>query len=604
MEFASSQLQGNCSRILLVGADEENYRLISKMIGEARMGEYRLDWAGPHETGSQALQLAGYEAVLLVSNPGDAKALNLLRSAAAGGGEAAFILLMEPGCDEVAQEARQAGATLCLSKSELTPYALELGVRLAIEIKRKENALRAVYSGATSPNDIPARIENPKGNENTPGNENPPGIEGSGLTGERILSLKQANQRPEAEIAERERIEAALITERQRFAHLFDALPVYLILLSPDYRVPFDNRFFRERFGESKGRRCYEYLFRRSEPCEHCESFKVLETLEPHEWEWTGPDGRTYYIYDFPFNDLDGSPLIMEVGIDITARKRAEAELEKHHQNLEVLVEERTRDLEAANAQLRAEVAERKRAEKMLRSYAEQLKLSNQALEDFAFVASHDLQEPLRKIRAFGDRLNTDYKGTLDEAGQDYIRRMQAAAERMQGMLDGLLTYSRITTQGKQFEAVDLNLIVREVLSDLEVRLAQTGGQVEVGELPMVEADPVQMRQLFQNLCGNALKFHRPGVPPQVTISGRVKTENWVEISIADNGIGFESEYTDQIFKPFHRLRGRGEYEGAGMGLAICKKILERHCGGITVKSRPGEGSTFTIVLPVLQSSI
>lgn len=598
MEFPNTHAQGNRSRILLVGADEENYWLIRKMIGEARMEEYQLDWAGPQEAGRLEQQLAGYEAVLLVSSPDNARTLDLIRSAAAGG-EAAVILLMDRDCEGVAPEAKQAGATLCLNKNELNAYTLELGIRAAVEIKRKDKALRAVYAGGHLP------MEHKAGGGQIPaGIEDPAGMGMAELTGDRILSLEQANHRLEAEIAERKRIEAALITERQRFAHLFDALPVYLILMTPDYHVPFDNRFFRERFGESQGRRCYEYLFERSEPCENCESFKVLKTSKPHEWEWTGPDGRIYYIYDFPFKDMDGSPMIMEVGIDITARKRAEAELELHHHNLEELVEERTRRLESANAQLRDEVAERKRAEKMLRSYAEQLKLSNQALEDFAFVASHDLQEPLRKIRSFGDRLSSDYKQALDEAGRDYIERMQAAAERMQGMLDGLLAYSRVTTQGKRFEAVDLNLIVREALSDLEVRLAQTGGQVEVGELPMVEADAVQMRQLFQNLCGNALKFHRAGVPPRVVISGRVKAENWIEISIADNGIGFEDEYAEQIFKPFHRLRGRGEYEGAGMGLAICKKILERHGGRITVKSRPGEGSTFTIILPVLQADI
>jgi PAS domain S-box-containing protein len=180
---------------------------------------------------------------------------------------------------------------------------------------------------------------------------------------ERTAELQQANRTLQEEIAERKRAEAAAKDERKRFFDVLETLPAYLVLLTPDYHVPFANRFFRERFGESHGKRCYEYLFGRSTPCEICETYTVLKTNAPHHWEWTGPDGRNYDIFDFPFTDTDGSPLIMEMGIDITERRQAEIELMKHREHLEELVQDRTHELEVANAQLQTEIAERKRAE-------------------------------------------------------------------------------------------------------------------------------------------------------------------------------------------------------------------------------------------------
>jgi PAS domain S-box-containing protein len=184
---------------------------------------------------------------------------------------------------------------------------------------------------------------------------------------ERTAELELVLAQLKEEIREREEAEEAVKAERQRFIDVLETLPAYLVLLTPDYHVPFANRFFRERFGESHGRRCFEYLFGRTEPCEICETYSVLKTNKPHHWEWTGPDGRNYDIFDFPFTDSDGSTLIMETGIDITERKRAEIELEKYREHLEELVLERTRELEAANAELHVEIAERKRAEVALR---------------------------------------------------------------------------------------------------------------------------------------------------------------------------------------------------------------------------------------------
>ena len=244
------------------------------------------------------------------------------------------------------------------------------------------------------------------------------------------------------------------------------------------------------------------------------------------------------------------------------------------------------------------DITERKQVEQALLTYTEQLRNSNETLEDFAFIASHDLQEPLRKIHGFGRILKTDHAQALGEQGQDYIDRMQQSAGRMQAMLDGLLAYARIISQGKPFMPIDLGQILSEVVSDLDTRLMQTDGQVEVGSLPVIKADPTQIRQLIQNLLVNALKFHRPGVPPRVKVTWNPTSNGQIVLSVADNGIGFEPQQAAGLFKPFHRLHGRSEYEGSGMGLAICKKIVERHAGEIEVESQPGLGTTFRVTLP------
>ncbi len=233
----------------------------------------------------------------------------------------------------------------------------------------------------------------------------------------------------------------------------------------------------------------------------------------------------------------------------------------------------------------------------------QELARSNEELQQFAFIASHDLQEPLRKIRAFGDRLQLTCHEALSPQGLDYLQRMQNAAGRMQTLIEDLLTLSRVTTRAQPFIEVNLNQIVEEVLSDLEIRIQQTQAHIEIGELTTINADPLQIRQLLQNLIGNALKFHRHSVPPVINIYSRgLETEEdlrWCEITVKDNGIGFNEKYLDRIFNVFQRLHGRSEYEGTGMGLAICRKIVERHHGKITAKSELGKGTSFIVTLPV-----
>jgi PAS domain S-box-containing protein len=377
---------------------------------------------------------------------------------------------------------------------------------------------------------------------------------------ERTTELAEMNRELQVEVAERKRAEEALAAEKQRFYAVLETLPFYVILLSPDYHVPFANRYFRERFGESHGRRCFEYLFDRTEPCEICETFTVLKSNGPHHWEWTGPDGRDYDIHDFPFKDTDGSPLIMEVGLDISERKRAEEEL---------------------------------------RAYTVKLEQSNRDLEDFAHVASHDLQEPLRKIQTFADRLLTGDWESLNDASREYLERMRRSAGRMQTLVLDLLAYSRITSRSEAFTRFPLSRPVEEAVTDLTMLIEETGGRVEIGELPEVEADRVQMRQLFQNLIANGLKYYGERKPVIRIYNISSPAAPALEIHVEDNGIGFDQSYLDKIFKPFQRLHvDNSPYAGTGMGLAICRRIVERHNGTITAMSKPGQGSIFIVRLP------
>jgi len=251
--------------------------------------------------------------------------------------------------------------------------------------------------------------------------------------------------------------------------------------------------------------------------------------------------------------------------------------LRSERRRLQALVARNTHELAEKNARLEA---------------------SNRDLEHFAYVASHDLQEPLRKIQAFSDRVTKQYAASLDDQGRDYLQRMNAAAARMQRLIDALLSLSRITTKKKEAELIDLVPLVHEVLSDLEVRIQSSGGRVTVGELPRIEGDPVQIRQVFQNLIGNALKFHKPGEAPAVQVYALRRSPGQTEIYVEDNGIGFENKDAERVFLPFHRLHGRSEYEGTGIGLTICQKIIERHGGTIHADSKPGKGSRFVVALP------
>ena len=244
------------------------------------------------------------------------------------------------------------------------------------------------------------------------------------------------------------------------------------------------------------------------------------------------------------------------------------------------------------------DISERKRAEESLARYARELERSNSDLQEFAAVASHDLQEPLRKIAAFGELLQSRAGAALDEESRDYVARMQTAARRMSGLITSLLELSRVTTRGQPLRPVSLVDSVAEAVADLELRIAETSARLEIGPLPTVMGDPAQIRQLFLNLLGNALKFRAPDrVPTVVLRAERGDDGSWC-VEVEDNGIGFDEKYLDRLFKPFSRLHAASAFEGSGMGLAICRKIAARHGGEVTARARPGRGSVFRVTFP------
>ncbi len=240
------------------------------------------------------------------------------------------------------------------------------------------------------------------------------------------------------------------------------------------------------------------------------------------------------------------------------------------------------------------------------------LQESNRELENFAYVASHDLREPTRKIIAFGERLSAKYGPSLGAEGQLYLDRMVQAAHRMQSLVDSLLSFSRIGRPDQEFALTDLEKTRETVLSNLEIKIAKTAAKISFEALPVLQANSTQMEQLFQNLLANALKFHRPNEPPQIEVRCQTGlTEglppalrsgfSYVRIEFRDQGIGFEQEEADRIFQLLERLNGRSEYEGSGIGLAICKKIVDNHRGMISAESTPGQGARFTVWLPEIQ---
>jgi signal transduction histidine kinase len=255
--------------------------------------------------------------------------------------------------------------------------------------------------------------------------------------------------------------------------------------------------------------------------------------------------------------------------------------------------------LARANAELATSNTRLQSTNELLRHAAE-LSRSNAELEQFASIASHDLQEPLRKVQTFAAHINASESQNLSEQGRDFLRRMSDAAGRMRELIDDLLVFSRVATQGHPFTPVNLGHVISQVLVDLELSVQETGARLTVGLMPTIEADPLQMRQLFQNLLGNALKFRRPDVIPELRVEAEV-IDHVAHFTVSDNGIGFDEQYATRIFRAFERLHGARVYPGTGIGLALCRKIVERHHGTISAAAEIGHGATFTVRLPVSQ---
>ena len=360
--------------------------------------------------------------------------------------------------------------------------------------------------------------------------------------------------------------EEAPIDMTTLFAMSVDATEDIVLGMRPGGRIVYANKVLRGLLGDR--------------PLEELQSLNILDLVSPVSKELiTGavkrtlaaPMGETHHedvelgalgwisLLTTAWPGASGEPaLITAVGRDRNAEYNAR------------------RDLEEANRKLEE---------------------SNRDLQDFAHIASHDLQEPLRKIIAFSDRLMKKYADDLDDDALDYLDRMSGASIRMQRLIEALLSFSRVGTTSQELEPTDLNGTLASVLLDLEVVIEETSAQIQVGELPTLNADSSQMRQLFQNLIGNALKFSKPDVAPVVSISAS-RHGSAFRIVVTDNGIGFAEKYQDKIFTVFQRLHAREEYDGSGIGLSICRRIVERHDGAIFASSSLGDGATFTITLP------
>lgn len=294
---------------------------------------------------------------------------------------------------------------------------------------------------------------------------------------------------------------------------------------------------------------------------------------------------------------------------DIEEQKRAETEIKVLNDGLEERVRQRVAELDLTVEQLA-------KANEELKASSLRLERSNRELQAFTSVASHDLQEPLRKVQTFGDRLRTVSREAMGEQGRDYLDRMLNATKRMNSLIQDLLSFARVTSEAHHFLPVDLAQVTREVLSDLEVLIDETSAVIEVGDLPTIDGHAGQIRQLMQNLIGNALKFRQPGCPPVVKVytqgvnlhaeenGARAATDRMFQLIVEDNGIGFDEKYLDKIFTVFQRLHARTEYEGTGVGLAICRKIAQWHGGDITAKSSPGRGASFRVALPFHHSNL
>jgi PAS domain S-box-containing protein len=379
------------------------------------------------------------------------------------------------------------------------------------------------------------------------------------------------------DISARQRTEEALESERNLLRRVIDSIPEQVSVRDAEGRCIVENAARRRLLPPvpldgAEGAEPHT-------PDEADEDRQIIEAGRPvlKELPVRGTDGRTRWlsIKKVPFKDREGKIV--------------------------------------GTVSLASDISAHKEAEETLHLTASQLRTSNAELQEFASVASHDLQEPLRKILAFGGRLHTKCHDALGEDGRDYLARITNATQRMQSLVEGLLTLARVSQREVHFVRVDLQQVIREVLTDLEIRIEQSGARMEVGELPVVEADALQMRQLFQNLIANALKFQKPGAAPLVKIhAARTEPEDalaagfpsgeeaW-QIAVEDNGIGFEEKFAGRIFDPFLRLHGRNAYEGAGIGLSVVRKIVDRHRGTIRACGSEGRGAKFIVTLPAKQ---
>ena len=409
------------------------------------------------------------------------------------------------------------------------------------------------------------------------------------------------------DITEKKRIEQALVESEVKYRSLVENMPDVtwradgngkLLFISPNLKKVCgyspEELYRRGRFKDIHAddvvlvRVAYEALFT------HQQQFDMCYRIRRKDGNWIWLHDRAVVV-----TEKEGSRYADGIFADVTELKRVEDELEQHHSKLEELVEARTVELRDSNDLLQLEVKERRQVEEELRRLTQSLARSNADLEQFAHVVSHDLREPLMLIVAFTERLLQRYGSELNGRGMEYLQRVFRSAQRLEQMVDELLQLSRISSRGLNVEPFGLGDLMAEVVENLEERIRQAQGRVEIGLLQDIEGDRVMVAQLFQNVICNALKYRKDDVEPLVVVEGRQVNDGFVEITVKDNGIGFDEKYLDRIFVPFERLEGGSKYEGTGIGLATCEKIVVHHGGMITARSKPGVGTTFVIQLPM-----
>jgi two-component system sensor kinase FixL len=391
----------------------------------------------------------------------------------------------------------------------------------------------------------------------------------------RTAELSRINRLLDAKIKEQQQVEKALVEINDEYIQIFNSAPDGMHIIDRDYTVVRANRAFVALTGHSSaeaivGRKCYEVFGGRLCRTQECPLARILEGAERVEVEVrkVRADGSTFPCVATanPFRATSGKLIgIIEVSRDISRWKDAETALSR---------------------------------------VAQDLLLRNQELQEFSHVISHDLQEPLMLIQAFSQRLQDNFLTNLSDKGKVYLERILSSAERMQMLINGLLSYSRIEKESQPFIQVHLNNIIQAVLEDLTVKIEESDATISAEDLGSVMADPLQMRQLFQNIIGNSLKYRHPDRVPEIWMT-RILLEgydpnNYLSISIKDNGIGFKEEYQEKIFDIFQRLHTRQQFNGTGLGLSICKKIVERHHGVISATAVEGQGAEFIITLPLI----
>ncbi len=398
------------------------------------------------------------------------------------------------------------------------------------------------------------------------------------------------------------RADEALRRAKEEWERTFNSVPDLIAILDNRHRILRVNKAMARRLGvdseDCVGLHCYEAVHESSCPPGFCPHSRTIDdgsehTEEVHE-EKLGGD---FLVTTTPLLDDRGQSIgSVHVAHDITERKQAEAALNKLNEELEARVAKRTEELRSSMENLKMEIESRKRIESKLQKTLREVERSNKELEQFAYVASHDLQEPLRMVSSYTQLLGQRYESQLDGKAQKFINYAVDGAMRMQRLIDDLLAYSRVNSQGKVPEMVDSHAVLGETLRILSPIINENQANILSDDLPVVRADAIQLSQLFQNLIGNAIKFRRTD-SPHIHISARDLGHEW-RFSVKDNGIGLDQQYADKVFVIFQRLHSRLEYPGTGIGLAVCKRIVERHGGRIWFESEPGKGSTFLFTLP------